>query len=157
MIERVRRPVRRRNARLLARLLALALVALGVLALAGCGESSQEKAEKQVCSARNEISKEIKTLESLTLTSTSVEKAKTGFESIKKNLEKIKAAQPNLSQTRKEQVQKAAQTFESQIGSIASGLTSSLSLTNAEAQFKTALTQLGNSFKQAFAPVNCPS
>jgi hypothetical protein len=153
-------PVRaqhRRHAGLLARLLVLAAFALGALALAGCGESSQEKAEKQVCSARNEISKEIKTLESLTLTSASVEKAKTSFEAIKKNLEKIKAAQPNLNQSRREQVQKAAQTFESQVASIASGLTSNLSLSNAETQFKTALTQLGTSFKQAFAPISCPS
>jgi Tfp pilus assembly protein PilP len=153
-------PVRaqdRRHIALLARLLVLAAVALGALALAGCGESKQEKAEKQVCSARNEISKQITKLESLTLTTASVDQAKTAFESIKKNLEKIKDAQPNLSAARKEQVQKAAQTFESQVGSIASGLTSNLSLTNAQTQFKSALTQLGTSFKTAFAPVSCPS
>ncbi|MFI5010690.1 MAG: hypothetical protein ACHQDY_10495 [Solirubrobacterales bacterium] len=147
----------RRRTPPLARLPALAAVALGVLALAGCGESSQEKAEKQVCSARNDISKQIASLESLTLSTSSVEKAKTSFEAIKKDLEKIKSAQPNLNQARKEQVQAAAHTFESQVSSIASSLTSNLSISSAEAQFKSALTQLGNSFKQTLAPVSCPS
>ena len=54
-------------------------------------------------------------------------------------------------------MQTASSTFANQVSSIVSGLVSSksLSLTNAEAQLKSAATQLKNSYKAALAPINC--
>ncbi len=135
----------------------LALVALLLvpLAVTACGESKQEKAKAEVCSARADISKQVSTLTSLTASTISPDAVKTGVETIANDLTKIKNAQGNLSPARKEQVQAATHTFETQLGSILTGITSNLSLSNAETQFKSALTQLGESYKKTLAPINC--
>jgi hypothetical protein len=142
--------------------LALAALTLSVLALAACGESSQEKAAKNVCAARNEISAQITKLEGLTFSSSTVKEAEASFEAIGNSLKKIKNEQPALSSQRKEQVQAATQTFQTELSSIASGLVSSLSsgnleaeLKNAEPQLKAALSKLAADYKQALAPISC--
>lgn len=131
-------------------------VLFSVLALAACGQSSQEKAKAQVCEARADISKQISTLSTLTVSPSSVTQAKTSLEAIAADLKKIKGAQANLDPARKQQVQAATSTFETQLSSIVSSFTSSLSLTNAETQVRAAVTQLTNSYKQTLAPISCP-
>jgi Tfp pilus assembly protein PilP len=126
-----------------------------VLALAACGESAQEKAKAQVCDARTDISKQISTLSGLTLSTSSVTQAKTSFEAIATDLTKIKGAQANLDPARKAQIEAATHTFETQLTTIVNNLTSSLSLTNAASEVKSAVTQLSSSFRQTLAPINC--
>ncbi len=128
---------------------------LSVLVLASCGESSQEKAKAQVCEARADISKQVKALSELTLSLNVLSEAKTGVEAIGKDLTKIKDAQPNLEPARKEQVQAATHTFEAQINSILSELTSKPSLSKLETQLKSSLTQLASGYEKALAPLNC--
>ncbi len=128
---------------------------LSVLVLASCGESSQEKAKAQVCEARSDISKQVKALSELTLSLNVLSEAKTGVEAIGKDLTKIKDAQPNLEPARKEQVQAATHTFEAQINSILSELTSKPSLSKLETQLKSSLTQLASGYEKALAPLNC--
>ena len=128
---------------------------LSVFVLASCGESSQEKAKAQVCQARSDISKEVKKLSELTLSTSILTEAKSGVEAIGKDLTKIKDAQPDLEPARKEQVQAATRTFESQINSILSELVSKPSLSKLEAQLKSSLTQLASSYEKALAPLNC--
>jgi hypothetical protein len=141
----------------LAKPFALAALGLSALAVAACGESSQEKAKAQVCSARADISKRITKLGELTLSSNLPSEIKSGAEAIGKDLTKIKDEQDKLAPARKEQVQSATRTFESQVSSTVSGLlsTKSLSLSNAEAQLKSAASQLASSYKGALAPINC--
>lgn len=133
----------------------IAALALSAVALAACGESSQEKAKAQVCDARADIAKQVSTLSGLTLTTASVTQVKTGVEAIAGDLQKIKDAQGNLDPARKEQVETATQTFASEVTKIVSGLASNLSLSNAEAQLKSAVSQLTASYKQTLAPINC--
>jgi hypothetical protein len=128
---------------------------LSVLALASCGESSQEKAKAQVCKARSDISKQVKALSGLTLSLSAPSEAKTGLEAIVKDLTTIKDAQPNLEPARKEQVQAATRTFEAQVSSILSELTSKPSLSKLETQLKSSLTQLASGYEKALAPLNC--
>ncbi len=128
---------------------------VGALVLASCGESSQEKAKAQVCEARSDISKQVKTLSELTLSVSAPGEAKTGLEAIVKDLTTIKNAQPNLEPARKEQVQAATHTFEAQVSSILSELTSKPSLSKLETQLKSSLTQLASSYEKALAPLNC--
>jgi hypothetical protein len=142
---------------------AVAAVLLGTLALAACGESSQEKAMAQVCSARNEISKQVTKLEGLTISTNTLNEAKASFEAIGNDLTKIKNAQPNLAPARKEQIQSATNTFQSQLNAIASGVASGLTsgsiesaLKNAAPQLKSALSKLATDYKQALAPISCP-
>jgi hypothetical protein len=136
---------------------ALAALGLSALALVACGESAQEKAKAQVCAARADISKQITKLGELTLSSNLPSEIKSGAEAIGKDLTKIKDEQSKLAPARKEQVQTATSTFQNQVSSIVSGLlsTKSLSLTNAEAQLKSATSQLSSSYKSALAPINC--
>jgi hypothetical protein len=135
----------------------LVVIALPIaaLVLASCGESSQEKAKAQVCEARSDISKQVKTLSELTLSVSAPTEAKTGLEAIVKDLTKIKDAQPNLDPARKEQVQAATHTFEAQVSSILSELVSKPSLSKLETQLKSSLTQLASSYEKALAPLNC--
>jgi len=125
------------------------------LLLAGCGESAQEKAEAQVCSARADISKQITTLSDLTLSTTSVTTAKTSFEAISSDLTKIRGAQQNLAPARKQELEAATHTFETQLTSIVNELSSTLSLSNAATQVKSAVTKLTTSYKQTLAPISC--
>jgi outer membrane murein-binding lipoprotein Lpp len=128
---------------------------LGVLVLAGCGESSAEKAKAQVCSARSDISKQAKALSELTLSTSIVTQAKEGLGAIGNDLKKIKDAQPDLEPARRQQIETATHTLESQVSSIITGLVSNPSLSNAEKQLKSSLTQYAKSFEQALAPINC--
>jgi hypothetical protein len=128
---------------------------LGALVLAGCGESSQEKAKAQVCSARSDIQKQVKTLSELTLSTSVLSQAKDGLEAIASDLTKIKEAQPNLEPARRQQIETATHTLEGQVSSIITGFVSNPSLSNVEKQLKSSLTQYAKSFEQALAPINC--
>jgi hypothetical protein len=131
------------------------LLLAGSLAITACGESAQEKAKAEVCSARADISHQINMLTSLTASTISPTAVKTGIEAVANDLSKIKKAQGNLEPARKEQVQNATHTFETQLSTILTGITSNLSLSNAEAQFKSALSQLATSYKSTLGPINC--
>ncbi len=128
---------------------------VGAVVLASCGESSEEKAKAQVCKARTDISAQVKKLSELTLSLSAPGEAKTGLEAIAKDLTTIKDAQPNLQPARKEEVQAATHTFEAQVSSILSELTSKPSLSKLETQLKSSLTQLASSYEKALAPLNC--
>jgi hypothetical protein len=134
---------------------AVAALSLGMLVLAGCGESSQEKAKAQVCAARSDISKQVRALSELTLSTNILTQAKAGLEAIGNDVTKIKDAQPNLEPVRKQQVATATNTFATQVASIITGLVSNPSLSNAEKQLKSSLSQYAKSFEQAFAPIDC--
>ena len=145
-----------------ARTLAAATLALSGVGLVACGESAQEKASAEVCSARKNINEEITKLQGLTISTNTLNEAKAGFEAIGKDLTKIKDAQPNLEPARKEHVEAATKTFQAQLSSLAAGIASSLgsgslssALTNAEPQLKAAVTQLANDYKSALEPISC--
>ena len=133
----------------------IVVLLLAGLLFAGCGESSEEKAKAQVCSAKSDISKQVTMLGELTLSTSILTQAKDGLEAIGSDLTKIKDAQPNLEPARKQQIEAATRTFESQVTSIISGLVSNPSLSNAEKQLKASLRQYAKSFEQALAPINC--
>jgi len=140
----------------------LALSAISASALLACGESSQEKAKAQVCSARADLSKQIATLEGLKLSTNLPTEIKNSFEAISADLKKIKDAQPNLDSTRKAQVESATSTFETQLATIVSSVTSQLGSTNpvtaitsAEPALKSAVKELAADFKTALGPISC--
>jgi hypothetical protein len=128
---------------------------LSVLVLAGCGESSQEKAKAQVCGAQSDISKQVKMLSELTISTSILTQAKDGLEAIGSDLTKIKDAQPNLEPARKQQIEAATHTFETQVTSILTGFVTNPSLSNAEKQLKSSLTQYAKSFEKVLVPINC--
>lgn len=135
-------------------LLGLALAGLAPL-LAGCGESSQEKAAKSVCAARSDIKQRVNALQALTPSIAALPQIKTEVSAIAKDLEKIKDQQPNLEPARRQKIEQATKTFEGQLQSVLSNLTKSLSLSGAATQLEAALKQLQSSYVQALEPIQC--
>jgi hypothetical protein len=137
---------------LFAVLVALSLGACG----GGGGESSkQDKAKQQVCSARDDMAKQVDTLKGLTLSTATLDTVQTSLKAIDDDLKKIKDATGNLSGDNKSQLQKANQEFVTKVNSIASSLLKSSSLSQAQSQATAALQQLADAYQQTFAKFNC--
>ena len=131
------------------------LAAALLLVFAGCGESKEDKAKKQVCSARSDLQKQVNELSSLTISTATVDGVKSNVDAITNDLKQIKDAQSNLSADRKAQVQQATQEFESQVKSIGQSLGSGTSLSGAASQLQSAAKQLASSYKQTLGKVDC--
>jgi hypothetical protein len=133
-----------------------ALIAvLAAFGLGACGESKQDKAKSTVCDARADISKQVDQLKGLTVSTVTVDGVQKSLKAINSDLSKIKDAQGNLSDDRRQQVQEATKAFTSQVKSIAGSVGKSTSLSEAKAQLTSALQQLGDAYKQSFAKVDC--
>src|SRR3954447_10148453 len=130
---------------------------LAALALSACGESQQDKATSKVCDARQSISKEVDTLEGLTVSDATKAQIVDALQTIRGDLRQIADAQGDLHGQRQEQVQKANETFRAQVRSIATTVGSTTSLEQAKSQLTTAFGQLADSYKSTFAKVDCSS
>jgi len=137
--------------------LTLICIAAAALAVAGCGESAQDKAEKQVCSARSDIQKQVNELKALTPATATTDGVKTNLNAIRDDLKKIADAQPQLNDQRKAQVKTANEKFVSEFQSVVGELGKSLSAGGARAQLQTALQQLAAAYQTAFSKVDCSS
>jgi Tfp pilus assembly protein PilP len=136
--------------------IALLLIALlATVGLSACGESKQDKAKSTVCDARADISKQVDQLKGLTVSTVTLDGVQSSLKSINSDLSKIKDAQGDLSDSRRQQVQDATKTFTSQVQNIAGSIGKSTSLSDAKAQLTSALQQLGDAYKQSFARVDC--
>ena len=144
----------------------ISLLAVAALAFAGCGESKEDKAKKQVCSARSDIQKQVcsarsdiqtqvNKLKGLTLTTATTSEIKDSLNSIKSDLQTINDAKGDLSSELKQEVQSANQAFTSQFQSIISNLGTNLSLSSAQTQLQTALQQLASAYQSSFAKLSC--
>jgi hypothetical protein len=125
-----------------------------LLALAGCGESEQAKAEKTVCTAKTQISMSVQSLQKETAQTVTLSGVESNLRTITENLQKIGQAQSKLSDSRKEQVQKANEAFSAELATLTHELTS-LSLTTAKSQLTAAVEKLAAGYKQALAPITC--
>jgi hypothetical protein len=141
---------------------AIAALLIGALGLAACGESSEEKAAKQVCSSVSEISTQLKKLENLPISSSFPAEAKTSVEAINKSIGKIKESAPKLSSARKEEINAANSAFQTEIATITASVISATKSSNLEAALKTAgpqikgaLSKLSSDYKKAFEALKC--
>jgi uncharacterized phage infection (PIP) family protein YhgE len=136
------------------RALLLSMLCLGI-ALAGCGESEEDKARADVCDARADIEESVNDLQNLTLGTATVDQVKSDLNAISDGLTKMADAQDQLDDTRKKQVQKANETFKSQVSSLVDDLGSSRSLQDAVQRLETGIANLAKSYEQAIAPIDC--
>ena len=141
---------------------AIAALVFSALGLAACGESSQEKASKQVCSAVKEVNSQIKKLESLPISSSFPTEAKASVEAIDKSITQIKEAEPNLETARQEELNAADKAFETEIAAITKSVVSATKSSNLEAalksaepQIKASLNKLSADYKKAFEALKC--
>ena len=132
----------------------LAVVMLA-LALGGCGESDEEKAQNKVCDAKADIAKQVDELQSLTPATVTSDAVTQNLDAIKTDLNDISDAQSDLSSDRRSEAEAATKAFTNSVQGITSQLGSSLSAADAKAQLTTALDQLAASYQKAFAPLNC--
>jgi uncharacterized phage infection (PIP) family protein YhgE len=132
----------------------LAVVML-VFALGACGESDEEKAQNEVCDARDDIAQQVDELKSLTPVTVTADGVKSNLDAIKDDLNDISDAQSDLSSDRRSEAEAATKAFTSSVEGTASQLGSSLSAADAKAQVVTAIDQLAASYQSAFAPLNC--
>jgi hypothetical protein len=141
----------------------LALVLAGALGLVACGESSEEKATAKVCASTKEISAQLAKLQTLTLSSTALDEAKSGFETIGKSVNEIKDAAPNLETARKEEVTAANDAFKATFAALAAQIGSAAlssgsveeELKKSEGALKAAVTTLATDYKKVFAELKC--
>jgi uncharacterized membrane-anchored protein YjiN (DUF445 family) len=138
-----------------AALLLTLLLVVGAAALAGCGESKQDKAKAQVCDARDEIGKQIKSLQGLTIGTATLSKIQGSLTAIQSSLNKIADAQGDLSGQRKKDVENANAAFKASMSQIASSVGRTLSLQDAASQAKQALQQLANSYQASLGKIDC--
>jgi ribosomal protein L16 Arg81 hydroxylase len=131
------------------------LLLLVVVSAAGCGESDEEKAQNQVCDARDDIQTQIDDLSNLKLSTATVDAVKEDLNAIRADLMEIANAQGDLNEERKQQVQSANKQFTSQLDSIASGLTSDLSLSGAKQKLQDATQQLATSYRETLGTFDC--
>jgi uncharacterized protein HemX len=148
------RPRPRGRSTLTLSLLLVAALAFAVT-LAGCGQSAQDKAKSQVCSARADINKQLQYLKGLTITTATATGVQNSLKAIGSDLNKIKDAQPQLDSQRKQQVQSANQAFSATLQAVASNIGQNLSISNAGAQLKSAVGQLTHAYQTALAPISC--
>jgi hypothetical protein len=140
----------------------VALLLIVPLGLAACGESSEEKADKKVCSAVNEIRGQIKKLETLPISSNFPNEARASVEAIDSSASKIKEAAPDISSARKEELNAANRAFQTEIASITASVVSATKSANldaalkaAEPRIKAALSKLSSEYKKAFEALKC--
>jgi hypothetical protein len=133
---------------------ALVICLLAPLAVLGCGESEQAKAEKSACQAKSAISASVQSIEHLTPQTASLSAVQGDVNAIAENLKKLEQAQGKLSGTRKEQIEKANETLKADLNSIKQTLPN-LSLSSASVQLASAFEKLVSGYKQALAPIPC--
>jgi hypothetical protein len=128
---------------------------LTALALTACGESSADKAQNTVCDARDDISKQVDQLKSLTPSTVTTDAVSQSLSAIQDDLSKMRGAMSDLNADRREQVQSATQAFTSSVRQIAGDIGSSLSAADAKTSLTQALQQLASGYEQAFSRVDC--
>jgi hypothetical protein len=148
-------------------LLAIAAVTIA-LAFAACGDSSEPTpastgastgdaaaAQTTVCNARDDIGKHVDELKSLTPSTVSRATVAQSIAAIKKDLDAIDGAQGNLSGDRRSELEAANKQFKAAVEDTAGQVVSSLTASDAKASLVTALQQLGTSYKETFASLDC--
>jgi Tfp pilus assembly protein PilP len=134
--------------------LALTLTAV-LIAAAGCGTSSEDKAKDSFCKARSDLKSQVDKLQSLTLSTATADGVKSSLHAIASDLQKMATAQADLGKSRKAQAEQARQEFSSQVSATVGTLGQSTSLSQAATQLKAALQQLATTYKQTYAKIDC--
>ena len=148
-------------------LLAIAAVTIA-LALGACGDSSDETpastgastgdaaaAQTTVCNARDDIGAEVDELKSLTPATVSRGAITESIAAITKDLDAISGAQGSLSGERRSELEAANKEFKAAVKDTAAQVVSSVTASDAKASLVSALQDLGTSYQETFASLDC--
>ena len=134
---------------------ALALLLTAALGLAACGESDQEKAQKQVCDARADISKQVDEIKTLTPATATVDGVRQNVNAIQDSLKDIASARGTLSDERRAQVKAATDQFTQRLSTIVQEALRSLSLADARTQLQSAVSDLASAYSSSLGKIDC--
>jgi vacuolar-type H+-ATPase subunit E/Vma4 len=134
---------------------AVLVLAIATIAMGGCGESEQEKAQKQVCDARADIKQQVDQLQSLTVATATVDGVRKNVNAIQDDLKDITAAQDKLSDARRADVKAATDKFTSSVQTIVQGVASDLSLGQATTKLEGAAKELGAAYADSLGKIDC--
>ena len=101
-----------------------AVIVLVVIGLAGCGESSEEKATAQVCSSTKAIQAQLSKLSELSISSKTIEEVKSAAGVMETEAAKIKESAPNLPASSKAPVEAAQSALKTELAGLATALVS---------------------------------
>jgi hypothetical protein len=130
----------------------LVVVATGLI---GCGESAEEEALAEVCDARAEIEQEVDGLQSLTLSTVSIDRVRDALDAIEADLQNITDATGDLAEDTRTEVEEATDDFRSSVDDALSSLGETTTLQAGRTQVSAAIDDLARSYEDAFAPVEC--
>lgn len=131
-------------------------VALATGLLAGCGgQSKEEKATAQVCTARDDIGKHVDKLQGMTLSTATTSQIKDSLQAIRKDLSTIVDAQGDLSDQRRKDVQAANEQFRSSVRQTIQSVGSTVSVDAAKNQLQQAFQQLASTYHSTVGKINC--
>jgi hypothetical protein len=117
--------------------------------------SAQDRAAKDVCSARADIQTQVQTLTSLTADTASRANVTTALTAIQADLQKMVAAQPDLAPERKQQVQDATTAFGTELTEVVKQAIAGLGSADAETQLTKAADSLKSAVKTSLEPIDC--
>jgi hypothetical protein len=138
------------------KILLAAGIVIAAISIAACGgQSAQDKAKSQVCSAKSEITKQLDYLSGLTITTATKSGIQNSVKTITDSLSKMKDAAPKLSSGLRSDVEGATEKFSSQVQSVVGEIGSNLSISQAATQLSSAVKQLSADFKQSFTSLSC--
>jgi|SRR4051794_25936384 hypothetical protein len=130
---------------------------LAAAVAAGCGgESKSDKAQADVCAARDDISKQVDQLKGMTLSSATTSQVTDALQAIRDDLSKIGDAKASLSDERRSDVQAANDAFAASVRDTLRAVGTSVSLDNASTQLHAAFDQLATTYKTSFGSLDCP-
>jgi conjugal transfer/entry exclusion protein len=131
------------------------LVLIAAALIAGCGQSKAEKAKANVCDARADMAKQVKTLQGLTLGTATTSQVTDSLKAIQKDLKTIGDNSGDLTAQFKQDVQSANDQFKSSVQDTASNLGKTVSVKSAATQLQTAFQQLATSYQTTFGKLKC--
>jgi hypothetical protein len=136
---------------------ARSLIIVGMLAvgLSACGDDAEQTAQKQVCSARAGITKSIDALKNLNASTVTADAVQGQLKSIRDDLKTIRDAQGDLADDRRSEIKDANAAFTAEIRDVGSTLLRSTSVDQAKTQVKSAIDQLGSTYRKTLATVDC--
>jgi hypothetical protein len=126
-----------------------------VLLVGGCGNSEEDDAMAAICAARDDISKEIDELQSLTLTTATTSQVSDGLQSISDNLTTIEESRDELSDDRREEIEAANDAFADSITELAGTIGRTISVEGAATELEKAMDQLATSYRDSFGEIDC--
>src|SRR3954447_23264627 len=133
----------------------LVLLLVAALGVAACGESKQDKAQKKVCSARADISKQVNELKSLTPATATIDGVRQNVNAIQDDLKSITSAQGTLNDQRKSEVKAATDQFTAKLQTIVQQALKSLSLSDARTQLQAAVSDLASAYSSSLGKIDC--